>query len=76
MGIEGAKCVESTASCAQGYETLEGGSVASSDCFFCSGGKVLSASVADDIGRCVEWTNFNSCEERYKISNRGFAFCG
>jgi hypothetical protein len=67
--------VESTENCADGYENLYSGTKALSNCFFCSGGKVLSAYPYDNIGKCVDWIDFNSCEEGYRISNRGFAYC-
>jgi hypothetical protein len=31
----------------------------------------MSALSTDNIGKCVEWKDLNSCEEGYKISNRG-----
>jgi hypothetical protein len=70
--IEGAKCVEPTENCALGYETYNKSSKAISDCFYCSGGKVLSADPSDPLAKCVDWIDFNSCELGYRISNRGF----
>jgi hypothetical protein len=46
-----------------------GGSKATSDCFYCSEGKVLSAFFGDYIGRCVDFVDYNSCEVGYRIDN-------
>jgi hypothetical protein len=69
--LDGAKCVSPTEDCAAGYAASTDSTKATSDCIICAGEKVLSAISTDNIGKCIDFVDFNSCEVGYKIDNSG-----